>query len=318
MLELIDNSDITKLSTLRVVASAEKLCYPSNIEELEEIFHYIQEHNLAFNILGAGSNTLLSSVPLKGVLVSTNHLDFIAKIDDGLYEVGAGLRMPKFCALMTREELSGTEFMEGIPGSIGGGIVMNAGAHGSEISKILIAAKILDLETFEITIWSNKQHPRFQAYPEFANDPMIDRDLDFSYRHSGINPKKEIIISGIFALEHSNKESIRETVQHNNSARTSSQPIKAYTCGCTFQNPSGIGAGKLIDELGLKGNRQGDFIISNTHGNFFENLGSGTSHDFCKLMLHVQNEAKRQKNIDLKPEVKPMGEFTEEEKQIWK
>ena len=144
--EIIDNADITKLTTLRVVAKAEKFSSPSSIEDIIELFREIKANKWRWNILGAGSNTLLSSRALEGILISTNNLDFVKQINATTYEVGAGLRMPRFCALMTKESLSGTEFMEGIPGSVGGGIIMNAGAHGSEISDILVSVKLLNLE----------------------------------------------------------------------------------------------------------------------------------------------------------------------------
>lgn len=298
-MEIINNADISKMTTLRVLASAERLASPKTIEEFIELFKEIKAKNWTWNILGAGSNTLLSSRPLKGIVISTNNLDFVNKISNTCFEVGAGLRMPRFCALMSKESLSGTEFMEGIPGSIGGGIIMNAGAHGSEISDILVSAKLLNLETLEIKECSKAE-------------------LGLSYRHSNINPQKYLIVSGTFELKPDDKDSIRSRVIKNNQSRTSKQPIKSYTCGCTFQNPlSNYGAGQLIDELGLKGYRVGDFMISNLHGNFFENLGNGTSFDFCKLMHYVQDEALHKKNIILKPEVKPMGEFSEEEQRIW-
>ena len=298
-MEIQHNTDISKLTTLRVKASAELFAAPSSVDELLELFQEIKANNWTWNILGAGSNTLLSSRPLKGILVSTNNLDFVNKIDDTHYEVGAGLRMPKFCALMSREALSGTEFMEGIPGSIGGGIVMNAGAHAAEISDILVAAKLLNLKTLELEDWSKE-------------------DLGLEYRRSKVNPQTHLIVSAVFELKPGNKDQIRALVQANNTARTTRQPIKSFTCGCTFKNPKvGYGAGQLIDELGIKGHKVGDFMISNLHGNFFENQGEGTSFEFCELMKFVQVKAKVDKGIELKPEVKPMGEFSEDEMEIW-
>jgi UDP-N-acetylmuramate dehydrogenase len=280
--EITENADITKLTTLRVVAHAEKFATPSSVEDIITLFREIKTNNWRWNILGAGSNTLLSSRALEGILVSTNNLDFVKQIDETSYEVGSGLRMPRFCALMTKESLSGTEFMEGIPGSIGGGIIMNAGAHGAEISDILVSAKLLNLETLELEDWTK------------------DR-LGLGYRHSNINPQKHLIISGTFKLKPDEKEAIRARVVHNNHARTSKQPIKAWTCGCTFQNPlSNYGAGQLIDELGLKGHRVGDFMVSNLHGNFFENVGQGSSLEFCELMRYVQKQALEKKNINQK------------------
>lgn len=298
-MEFITNADLSKLSTLRVKASAEYFAAPKTIDELIEVFEVIRSRKLTWNILGAGSNTLLSSRALPGVLVSTNNLDFVEKISDTQYEVGCGMRMPRFCALMTKESLAGAEFMEGIPGSIGGGIVMNAGAHGSEIANILVGGKVLNLETLKIENWTCK-------------------DFGFAYRRSAINPHKHLVLTGIFELQLDSKEAIRERVVANNLARTTHQPIKAWTCGCTFKNPEpGVSAGLLIQELGLKGMRVGDFMVSNLHGNFFENLGEGTSIDFCKLMKAVQDKAYTEKGMKLKPEVQIMGEFTEDELKIW-
>jgi UDP-N-acetylmuramate dehydrogenase len=300
LMEFVKNADLSRLSTLRVKAFAEFFASPKSIDELMEIFREIKSKKLSLNILGAGSNTLLSSRAIPGVLISTNSLDFINKLEDNCFEVGCGMRMPRFCALMTKENLSGAEFMEGIPGSIGGGIVMNAGAHGSEISKILVGAKVVNLETLEIETWSKE-------------------DLNFSYRHSAIDPHKYFLVSGIFQLTPDTKEAIRERVTANNSARTTHQPIKAWTCGCTFKNPQpGVSAGLLIDQLGLKGLQVGDFVISDLHGNFFENHGEGSSMDFCKLMKIVQQKALEQKGLILKPEVQTMGEFTDDEMKIWR
>lgn len=299
-LQIQTNVDLSKLSTLRVLASAELFAAPKNIDEVIELFQEIKKNSWTWNILGAGSNTLLSSRGIPGILISTNNLDFLNKIDDLTYEAGAGLRMPKFCALMSRESLTGTEFMEGIPGSIAGGIVMNAGAHGSEIASILISAKVLNLETLEIENWTKDE-------------------IGFSYRHSAIDSHKHFILSGTFKLAKDDKEKIRARVVENNHSRTTKQPIKSWTCGCTFKNPlSTYGAGKLIDDLGLKGYKHGAFVISNLHGNFFENTGDGTSMDFCELMHYVQEKALKEKDLKLVPEVQAMGIFSDEEQKIWR
>lgn len=299
MLSIDQNTDITRLTTLRVKATAQYFAAPNSLEELVELFQEIKKNNWSWNILGAGSNTLLSSRPLQGILISTNKLDFVTKLSETQFEVGAGLRMPKFCALMSRESLAGTEFMEGIPGSIGGGVVMNAGAHAWEVSDILESVKLLNLKTLEL-------------------EEKAAADLGLEYRKSNINPQEYLVVSAVFNLKADDKEAIRARVQANNHARTSRQPIKSYTCGCTFKNPlEGYGAGQLIDDLGIKGHRVGDFMISNLHGNFFENHGEGTSFDFVELMKFVQDKALSEKGLVLKPEVKPMGEFTDREMQIW-
>lgn len=299
LLDIKKDFDISNLNTLRVAASANYFASPASLDELKELFHYIKSENLPWNILGAGSNTLLSSRDIPGIVISTNSLNNIEKISDDIYQVGAGIRMPRFCAKMTQACLSGTEFMEGIPGSIGGGITMNAGAHGSDISKILLDADVLNLETLELELWKNE-------------------DFNFVYRNSRIDPQKYLIVQARFKLEPKVKEEIREIVVHNNHARTSTQPVKSWSCGCTFKNPEpGLAAGKLIDELGLKGLSLGNFKVSEMHGNYFENTGSGTSIEFIELMKQVRKIAMEKRQLVLKPEVQPMGYFEPDELELW-
>lgn len=293
------NAELNNLNTLRIVAEAHELYFPENENDVLEIFEKIREENLIYHILGAGSNTLLSSRELPGIVISTTLLNKIEIIDEKTVRVDAGVKMPRFCAHMSRKSLSGTEFMEGIPGTIGGGIVMNAGAHGSSVSEILDSARVLNIKNHEIETWT------------------LD-DMGFGYRHSAIDPKKHFLISAIFKLKPEDKEEIRKRVLENNQARTSKQPIKEWTCGCTFKNPEGISAGLLIERLGLKGLKEGDFWVSNLHANFIENHGDGTSVEFCKLMKKIQEEALKEENIKLRPEVKPMGIFTDEELELWR
>jgi UDP-N-acetylmuramate dehydrogenase len=298
VLELKKDYDLSKNSTLRVQAQAKIYAEPKSFEDLKELFTLIISQKLNWHILGAGSNTLLSSRGIDGVVICTNKLDFIKDLGDSIFEVGVGTRMPKLCAITAQKSLSGAEFMEGIPGSIGGGIVMNAGAHKSDIASILLSAKVFNTQTLELEDWSKQ-------------------DLGFEYRKSKINPQEHLIYSGVFKFTPASKETIRAKIQENNHWRTTKQPIKAWTCGCTFKNPEPtVSAGKLIEDLGLKGLCEGDFMVSNMHGNFFENTDSGTSIDFCKLMKKVQSEAIKL-GVTLKPEVQLMGEFTDDEKSLW-
>lgn len=313
-----ENIDISNMNTLRVVANADRYAKPTSIEELAEICKIAKSENSKLNILGAGSNLLLSSRAIPGITVNMTGISFIKKINDTQFELGAGVRMPRFCAEAAKESLAGAEFMEGIPGTIGGGVVMNAGAHGSEIAKILKSLKLLNLETLEIEEYQIPDSEELGSKPlTKLNDNCISNEIAFSYRRSTIDLSKQIVISVIFELEADDKNKIREKIIENNLARTTHQPIKAWTCGCTFKNPEGYRAGLLIDQLGAKGMKEGDFHVSNKHGNFFENDDKGTSMDFCKLMSRVQDLAFDKEGVILSPEVKPMGEFSAEEQLVW-
>jgi UDP-N-acetylmuramate dehydrogenase len=338
VLDIKTNHDITKLSTLRIKASAEYFVSPNNLEDLVDAIKEAQMNNWTWNILGAGSNLLLSSRGIPGLMIASSGIDYLQKINftannEEYFEVGAGMRMPRFCALMSRESLAGTEFMEGIPGSIGGGIVMNAGAHGSEITSILAFAKLLNLETLELELWANSKFinenkleqiqltdliNKISQVEQSKLEPVIRSNLELKYRVSSIDPAKYFILSGIFHLTKDDKEAIRNRVVHNNLARTTNQPIKSWTCGCTFKNPQpSYGAGKLIQDLGLKGYVYGDFRVSDLHANFFENTDEGSSIEFCELIRQVQEKALQEKSIKLSPEVQRMGIFTAEEEALW-
>ncbi len=299
LVDINQNYDLSNLSTLRVSAQAQYFAKPSSLEELKEIFVFIKEKNLDFHVLGAGSNILLSSRSIPGVLISTNDLKTIKQINDTEFEVGAGVRMPRLCAFVSKESLTGAEWMEGIPGSVGGGVVMNAGAHGTEMKDNIKTVQVFNTETLELEDWDCE-------------------DFGFVYRNSKVDPKKHIVFSAVFAYEKGDKDEIRKRIVENNYARTTRQPVKSFTCGCTFKNPEpSTSAGLLIQELGLKGLREGDFMVSNLHGNFIENLGEGNSEEFCKLMKQVQDEVLKRRGIKLKPEVQRMGEFSDEENELW-
>ena len=299
VVEINKNHDLSKLSTLRVKAHSDYFAEPKSLEDLEEVFAFIKENKLEFNILGAGSNLLLSSRGIPGMIICTNALKEIKQLNDTEFEAQAGVRMPRLCAFVSKEALAGAEWMEGIPGSVGGGIVMNAGAHGMEMKDNIKTVKIFNTETLELEEWNNE-------------------DFKFAYRSSIIDPKKHIIFSAVFSFEKGDKEEIRQRVLKNNTARTTNQPIKSYTCGCTFKNPEPTrSAGLLIQELGLKGQTEGDFVVSNLHGNFIENTGEGSSEEFCRLMQKVQENVLRETGIKLKPEVQRMGLFSDEENQLW-
>ncbi len=299
-IQIHKNYDLSKNSTLRVKASAEMLVIPRNLDELKQIFSWIKSENLSWNILGAGSNLLLSSRAIPGVTILTTGLDTITELEPGIFEAGAGVKMPRFCAHTAQKSYAGTEFMEGIPGTIGGGVVMNAGAHGSCIEEILESGIVLNLSTLEIEDWDKSK-------------------FGFSYRHSKLDPKQYLLISAKFKLVAGDKDEIRKRVLANNHHRSTAQPIKSWTCGCTFKNPSDdCKAGLLIQEMGAKGWTEGAIRVTQLHGNFFENIeeGIGTSMDMCKLMARVQAAA-RVRGVRLEPEVQRIGVFSAEEDAIW-
>ncbi|KAF0193737.1 MAG: UDP-N-acetylmuramate dehydrogenase [bacterium] len=192
------------------------------------------------------------------------------------------------------------EFYEGIPGTVGGAIVMNAGAHGCNTSQILETVTVLNLKTWKIEI-------------------LTPKDINFGYRISTINPTEQIVICAKFRMNTDTEASIRSRMKENNTIRRRTQPIKDPSAGCTFRNPLELNlpAGKILESIGAKKWTIGDAQVSSVHANFIINLGSANSQDVCKLISKMQETTLEKYNVLLKPEVKPLGIFDKSEAIIW-
>lgn len=297
----LENETVSRLTTMRIGGNADYIFFPESSEELISILFELKNKNIPWSILGAGSNTLASSNGVKGALICTTSMDWIEKNSSETIIAGAGTRLPKFAGAVAQMGLSGAEFYEGIPGSIGGAVVMNAGAHGTCTSNILEKIVTFDTNTFELVSFVNSQ-------------------LNFSYRHSGIDPNRYIVLEAKYRLNGTRSTSqIVDTMREYSHARNRTQP-KGSSSGCIFRNPdpqAQLFAGKLIDEHGLKGTAIGNAAISEKHGNFIINSSGASSKDICTLIKKVQAEIWQAHGIWMKPEVQPLGHFAEEDKLIW-
>lgn len=299
-MEILHKTELSQFTTFRVGGIAEKVCLPSSINELLEALDNSMSKNEAWSIVGGGSNLLVSSDKIPGNVICTTGINSIELIGPDLIEAGAGARLPRLSANAAKLNLSGMEFFEGIPGTVGGAVVMNAGAHGSWTNQILVSVNILDLADGKIKT-------------------LTPKDINFGYRQSSINPTKQIVLSARFRLASDTEAAIRSRMKEFNFARVNSQPIKQPSAGCTFRNPLEVNksAGKIIDELGLKNLSIGSAQISSVHANFIVNNGNASSHEICELITKVQDTVHEKYNILLKPEVKPLGIFKKSEAIIW-
>ena len=299
-MKVIEKAELAQFTTMKVGGVADRICFPNTTEDLIDLINSIISQNEPWSLIGGGSNVLVSSQDIPGTVISTTALNWIEQIGPDLLTVGAGVRLPRLSAYASKLNLSGMEFYEGIPGTVGGAVVMNAGAHGSSTSQILETVTILNLKTWKV-------------------ETLTPKDIKFGYRLSSINSTEQIVLSAKYRMVPDTEASIRSRMKENNIARRKTQPIKDPSAGCTFRNPIelNIPAGKLLDSIGAKNWQVGSAQVSSMHANFIINLGNANSQDVCKLISKMQQAALKKYNVLLKPEIKPLGVFDKSEAIIW-
>ena len=273
---------LSTLTTYKTGGIAKLVVYPNNINNLKQMLKLIHKYNIKYFILGKGSNTLFSDKEFNGVIIKLDKLNNF-KIKQTEIYVESGMILSKLVQASIKNELTGLEFAIGIPGTIGGAIYMNAGAYGNNMSNIVKSVIVLN-EKFQI-----KEIPL--------------EKLKFDYRYSIFQANKNLIcVSANIKLEHGNHEEIASKIKENLLKRKNSQPLEYPSAGSVFRNPEGNYAGKIIEELGLKGKNIGGAEISTKHANFIINKNNASSSDILNLIKLVQKEVKDKYKIDLKLE----------------
>jgi UDP-N-acetylenolpyruvoylglucosamine reductase len=282
------NEPLAKRTTLRVGGCADVYIEPRNEEELAETIGSCREEDVPFMMLGRGSNLLIRDAGIRGVVISLSQPAFSAiEVDGATLRCGAGARLKAVAAKARELSLGGFEFLEGIPGSVGGALRMNAGAMGSATFDILARARFMD--------HFGKVEERNVA------------ELPVEYRSCPLF-KTHIVLAALFRGEPDNRAAIAKRAEEFNKSRWQSQP-KEPSAGCIFKNPSKtIPAGRLIEELGLKGERRGGASVSTVHGNFIVNDGTATAADVLELIEFIKARAKTERGIELREEVEIIGE----------
>lgn len=288
------NFDIKNLTSFKIGGQIARMYFPTSVEEFVEIKSKEPDAFVAGNL----SNILVSSDGYNGAVICTKKIDNI-NFNGNRVIAGAGVRGTKLSKLALENNLSGLEFMIAFPGSVGGEVFMNAGAHGQMIADVLKTAKVF--------------------CPEKGIISLSNEELEFSYRTSICQRKPYSVLEAEFELIPSNKEAIQEKMNENLSFRQNKQPaLTLPNCGSTFRNPQGDSAGRLLDEAGVKGMVSGGVRVWENHANFIINDGDGTSLDVLRLMDKMYSKVKEMFNIELKPEVRYLGGNNEEEVMICK
>lgn len=284
-IELRFDEPMARHTSFRIGGPAEAIAFPKSADELCEILKVVVLLDCKCFILGAGTNVLAPDEGIDGLVICLKDcLGGMQKINDTTIRVAAGVTMTRAAVFAANLGLSGLEFAHGIPGTVGGGVYMNAGAYGGEICQVCTS---VDVMTMDGTIKT------------YRGDEMR-----FSYRHSRLEDEGGIVLSADFVLTPKPENEIRATMQDLMNRRKKSQPLDLPSAGSAFKRPVGGYAAALIDQAGLKGFRVGDAAVSEKHAGFVVNLGNAKAEDVVKLLKEVSDSVFANSGILLEPEVR--------------
>lgn len=276
------NESMQKHTTFKVGGNAVCIAVPDTIEKAAVLIKFLNENNIKHYFLGNGSNVIFNDNGFDGVIIKTSALNSI-EIDKNYVKSGAGVLMTALAKKLQENNLSGLEFCYGIPGNIGGGVFMNAGAYGGEISDCLVSVEYID--------------------EKGVLKSISKEECDFSYRHTRFMKEKWLIVSATFKLEEKNGEEMLCFMEDIMQRRKDKQPLDKPSAGSSFKRPVGYFAAALIDECGLKGMTVGGAQVSEKHAGFIVNIGGATCEDIVALADKVRQIVFEKKGVVLEKEM---------------
>lgn len=283
---ICENVPLGTLTSFRVGGPAKKVLYPESVGEAAQLLLELKEKNEKYVVLGRGSNVLASDDGYDGTVVILSEMNRVMRIDGGLY-AEAGITLAALAQAALKEGLTGLEFASGIPGSLGGGLFMNAGAYGGELKQVVVNVTALT--------------------PDGALKTLSNEEAAFGYRESIFQKNGWLILSAELKLEAGDPEQIRATMFELNARRKEKQPLEFPSAGSTFKRPEGDFAGRLIEDAQLKGVRIGGAQVSPKHAGFIVNTGSATAAEIRALIQYVREKVEKKSGIRLEPEVRFLG-----------
>ena len=276
---------MSKHTSFRIGGPAAVMAFPQNEEELSEVLKVSGKLDIKPVILGAGTNVLAPDEGLPGLIVCLKDcMNGMELLEGGGIRVMSGVTMTRAAVFAANHGLTGMEFAHGIPGTVGGGVYMNAGAYGGEISQICRSVTVMDRNG------KTRQLSR--------------EEMDFGYRHSILEESGGIVVSAVFELAQDSPEAVKARMRQLQAKRSASQPLDLPSAGSAFKRPVGGYAAALIDQAGLKGYRVGNAAISGKHAGFAVNLGGATAHDVKELLTQVSDRVFAASGIRLEPEIR--------------
>ena len=288
-LKWIADEPMAKHTSFRIGGPAKRMAFPETREQLVLLTGFLQEAGITPLLIGNGTNLLVADEGLDTVVIDTSDkLSHIELTGEGEITADAGVSLAKLAVFAWKHGLTGLEFAHGIPGTLGGGIVMNAGAYGGELKDVVTEVTAL--------------------YPDGVR-ALTPAELDLSYRHSVFSSGDGIVLGAKLRLEQGDADSIKARMDDLMARRKASQPLELPSAGSTFKRPTGHFAGRLIQDAGLRGFTVGGAQVSEKHCGFVINRDHATSADILSLCRQVQEKVKEQSGVDLELEVKLLGEF---------
>ncbi len=283
------NEPMKKHTTFRIGGPADYYLCPHSAKEIQKVVEICRKEKIPYFILGNGSNLLVSDKGYRGAVIQLWKNVSDIRVDGCLIEAKAGASLAKIAAQALEEGLTGMEFAAGIPGTLGGAVVMNAGAYGGEMKDILKEALVMDEEGKIFT--------------------LEKENLKLGYRTSIVKEKGYIVLAATLELKPGNREEIRKLMEDLKQRRAEKQPLDMPSAGSTFKRPEGYFAGKLIMDAGLRGFSVGGAQISEKHCGFVVNTGEASASDVLNLIREVQKRVRENSGVELETEVKFLGEF---------
>ena len=284
-IELRFEESMSRHTSFHIGGPAEVMAFPKNKEELAEILKVSALMDVKPAILGAGTNILAPDEGIRGLVICLKEcMDGMEQLDESRIRVAAGVTMTRAAVFAANLGLSGMEFAHGIPGTVGGGVYMNAGAYGGEICQICESVEVMDMAG-NVSVRTNEE-------------------MKFSYRHSILEEEQAIVLGATFRLIPGETEKIKATMKELQAKRSASQPLDLPSAGSAFKRPAGGFAAALIDQAGLKGYAVGNAGISAKHAGFAVNLGGSTAAEMKQLLAQVSDIVYEKSGIRLEPEVR--------------
>ena len=284
-----ENESMASHCTFRCGGNAELFVTPGSIDELTQVVALCRENDVEFLVIGNGSNLLVSDQGYRGVIIQLDRNMEEITVDGTEIRAAAGALLSSIAVAARRASLAGFEFAGGIPGTLGGAVVMNAGAYGGEMKDVLK----------EVTVMTGDGEIRVIPASE----------LEMGYRTSIIKKAGYLVLGATISLKEGNLEEIKALTRELSEKRTSKQPLEFPSAGSTFKRPEGYFAGKLIMDSGLRGYQIGGARVSDKHCGFVINAGDATAQDVVALMNHVTEVVREKYGVTLEPEVKFLGDF---------
>jgi UDP-N-acetylmuramate dehydrogenase len=279
------NESMKDHTSFRIGGPVEVMAFPQNALQLQKLLDVSAQLDTKPVILGAGTNVLAPDEGIPGLVICLKDcLGGMEQLDDTTIRVMAGVTMTRAAVFAANLGLSGLEFAHGIPGTVGGGVYMNAGAYGGEICQVCTAVDVMDLQG-NVRRYTNEQ-------------------MQFSYRHSILEDEGGIVVSAVFQLSPTEPEIIKAKMKELQGKRSASQPLDLPSAGSAFKRPVGGYAAALIDQAGLKGYQVGGAAISTKHAGFAVNVGGATADDVKNLLTQVSDIVFEKSGIRLEPEVR--------------